>query len=152
MTRRRRHDDEDDERRRVLRDGERMRVPMFAMDGWQRDMAEHFQRMRHHDTADEITTHARPMVVDAFGDSGAGLHRPGARYLHAGHRSVDHAVQATLRVLRDEAYEQHEAEEARRWQDSDREITVKAISGDARVDALLAYEDHVSNAWRGEHR
>jgi hypothetical protein len=43
------------------------------------------------------------MVVDAFGGT-AGLSRPGFRYLHAGHKTVDHAVQVSREILRDEAY------------------------------------------------
>jgi hypothetical protein len=51
--------------------------------------------------------------------------------------------------MRDEAYRQVEAQEARRWQGSDREISVRPITGDARVDAYLAREEHDTNAWRG---
>ena len=51
-----------------------------------------------------INTSFPPMVVDAFGGT-EGLNRPGARYLVAGHRTMDNAVMTTLAAMRDEAYE-----------------------------------------------
>ena len=39
---RKRGDDNDDDAHRILADGERMRVPMFAMDSVQRSVAQHF--------------------------------------------------------------------------------------------------------------
>jgi hypothetical protein len=144
MTRRHRHDEEDE----ILRDGERMRVPMFMMDGWQRDMAGHFQRMRHHDATDAIATDAPAMVVDAYGGTD-GLSRPGLRYLHAGHRSLDDAVLTTRRVLRDEALANYIQQTCDAWKRSTgREPAVPSVTGDARTDALLAYRDHLTNSWR----
>src|SRR5262245_22207001 len=91
------------------------------------------------------TTDAAAVVVDAFGDSGAGLHRPGARYLHAGHRTVDHAVQTTLAAMRDEAYRSAESEASNAWKGSnDREIVAKPITGDARADSYEAYDDYMA--------
>ena len=94
-----------------------------------------------------INTSTPPMIVDAFGGTD-GLNRPGARYLVAGHRTVDHAVQATLLVMRDQAYADAEIEASNAWMADDREIEVKRVTGDARADALLAYDDYMNNAWR----
>ena len=138
MIRRRHHADKDElEDNDILRDGERLRVPMRMMDSMQKEIA--------HD-------HPQPLVVDALGETGLALHRPGARYLLAPTHTTDAAVQATLRVMRDEAYQQHNVEQSRRWANSDREIVVKLITGDARTDAYLAREEHDSNAWRGAYR
>jgi hypothetical protein len=46
----------------LLRDGQRLRVPMFATDGMQRDASPHL-----------------PRVHDGTGDSGLAMHRPGFR-------------------------------------------------------------------------
>ena len=54
------------------------------------------------------------MVVDAFGGT-AGLNRPGARCLAAGHRTVDHAVLTTLAAMRDEAYQAYDLEAQNAW-------------------------------------
>ena len=59
-------DEDDDNQRGLLRDGERRRVPLMLMDGWQEDMADHFQRVN--------DVH----VVDAFGQPAG--HRPGYCY------------------------------------------------------------------------
>jgi hypothetical protein len=59
-------------------------------------------------------------IVDAFGNGGAALHRPGARYAALSRvRTPDpaptHADTRRTRTPRDEAYRQHDAAEARRW-------------------------------------
>src|SRR5580693_1513565 len=77
-------EDDDSE---VLKDGQRLRVPLYladSMDPLQRSVAEHSartggDRILRRATRAEITTDASPMVVDAFGGTD-GLHRPGARY------------------------------------------------------------------------
>ena len=81
----RQHDPDDDlDERGLLRDGRRIRVPMMMRDSadgltdLQRSVRDHFAPAR---------------VVDAFGDSGLALHRPGSRYLVAGAGTVDHAKQ-----------------------------------------------------------
>jgi hypothetical protein len=136
---RRRGDDDDDDRKRVLRDGVRLRVPMWAMDSVQAEIAAHSQQ--------RLTAGSRPLVTDAHGNSGLALHRPGARYL-APADNTDVAVQTTLRMMRD----QYDAEQSRRWEDSDRKIPLQRITGDARTDAYLAREQHDANAWRGAAR
>jgi hypothetical protein len=61
-----------------------------------------------------IKTSLPLMVVDAFGGT-EGLNRTGARYLVAGHRTVDHAVQVTLAAMRDEAYKAYDEEAQNAW-------------------------------------
>ena len=61
-----------------------------------------------------INTSTPPMIVDAFGGT-EGLNRPGARYLVAGHRTVDHAVMTTLAAMRDEAYRAYDEEAQNAW-------------------------------------
>ena len=55
-------------------------------------------------------------------------HHAGYRLQRFGDRAAD---------VGDEAYRQHQAEEERRWQHADREIALKYITGDERVDAYL---------------
>jgi hypothetical protein len=130
---------DDDDRKRVLRDGERLRVPLWMMDGTQREIAQRWQQ--------SVTAECGALVTDALGQSGLALHRPGARYL-ASNSNTGIAVQVTLRMMRD----QYDAEQSRRWKDSDREIPLQRITGDARTDAYLAREQHDANAWRGAAR
>jgi hypothetical protein len=135
----RRGGDDDDDRKRVLRDGERLRVPLWMMDGTQREIAQRWRQ--------GVTGDGQALVTDAFGKSGLALHRPGARYL-ASQSSTGIAVQATVRMMRD----QYDVEQSRRWLDPDREIPLQRITGDARRDAYLAREQHDTNAWRGAAR
>jgi len=141
MNRLQRTDDEDDalDERGLLKDGRRMRVPMMARDSLspvQREVAAESvatgrDRLLTFDNA--------PLVVDAWGDSGLALSRPGARY------AADHALRSRTTQ---EAYRQHEEEENRRWQgSSSKEIEVKPVTGDARLDAYVAREEYVRNAW-----
>jgi len=72
----RRIDDDDDE---LLRDGERLTVPLMMMDSMQRDLARHEIAARY--VAQAATTPQRRLVADAFGDSDHfALGRPGPRY------------------------------------------------------------------------
>jgi hypothetical protein len=89
--------DDDFDENGVLKDGHRMRVPMMMMDA-RRD-----------------TTSARTRIVDAFGNGGAALHRPGARYAAPSPHTLDAAEQATLRHMRDEAYANYERDISERW-------------------------------------
>jgi hypothetical protein len=84
--------DDDDDPNRILRDGEHLRVPMMM-----RDWAEPAN------AGITITTHSPVTVVDDFGNSGLALQQPGYRYLHAGHRTVDHALLVTREAMRAEA-------------------------------------------------
>ena len=144
--RRRKNDDDDDHR--ILRDGERRRIPMMMRD---EDSLSPLQRAIMQDaqeTGRDQMLHdasAPGLITDAFGDTGAGLHRPGYRFQQPGERATESAR------MRDEAYRQHEAEEERRWrlQGSDREIEVEPITGDSLQDSYAAYDFYMSNAWRG---
>lgn len=138
-----RDDNDDDDRNNVLRDGERLRVPLWMMDGTQHEIAQSWRQI--------VTAESRALVTDALGQSGLALHRPGARYL-VPNSTTGIAVQATLRMMRDEAYQQYDAEQSCRAKDPDREIPLQRITGDARRDAYLAREQHDANAWRGAAR
>jgi hypothetical protein len=103
-----RQDDTDDDDifddRGLLKDKHSARVPMMMRDGLtdlQRSVRDHYAPAR---------------VVDAFGDSGAGLHRPGSRYLVAGAGTADHAVLVMRDHLRREARDQYIAELTSAWQ------------------------------------
>lgn len=137
-----RRSDDDDEVRSILRDGERRRVPMMFRDSAvQRSIREDAQQTGRDQMFRDATAPA--LITDAFGDSGAGLHRPGYRFQQLGERATESAR------MRDEAYRQMEAEEARRWQGSDHEIEVEPITGDPLQDSYAAYDSYMSNAWRG---
>jgi hypothetical protein len=142
------HDDEDFDERGVLRDGRRVRVPLMMMDSLQRAIHDQYDHLTITDVADAIETDNHVTVVDAFG--GLALHQPGYRYLNAGHRSTDHAVQVTRDAMRSEARADYVRTTCDAWKPGfDREITVAPITGDARTDAYLARKEHDANAWRG---
>jgi hypothetical protein len=147
-------DDNIDERG-LLRDGCSFRVGMMMRDGlspvqravMQDGIASGRDKIYERAAADEGLT-----IVDAFGNGGAALHRPGPRYAVQGAGTTDPApthADATHADARDEAYRKHDAEEARRWwQGTDREIPVKRVTGDARMDAYLDRDEYDANAWR----
>jgi hypothetical protein len=54
-------------------------------------------------------------IVDAFGNDGLALNKPGIRHLHAGHRSVDYAVQVTREAVRDKARAEWISEMSDAW-------------------------------------
>jgi hypothetical protein len=126
-------DDNFDEHGR-LKDGRSTRVGMTARDGQD----------------DERVT-----IVDAFGNGGAALQRPGARYAvqatpnQAAKDAAARDAAAKDADPRDAAYREHDAAEARRWQGADRAVPVKSATGDARQDAYLDRDEHDANAWRG---
>ncbi len=138
----RQHDTDDDvfDERGLLRDGGRIRVPMMMRDAdgltdLQRSVRDHFAPAR---------------VVDAFGDAGAGLHRPGSRYLVAGAGTVDHAKQVMADHMRREARDQHVADLQDAWKannTNDREVARVHDTGDARTDAYLDQKFDLENAW-----
>jgi hypothetical protein len=82
------HDFENDDPN-ILRDGERMRVPMSMADSTSRDIAEHFARQRAQLAARDSPAFRRPargpLVTDQFGGT-AGLHKPGPRLESGGNR------------------------------------------------------------------
>ena len=138
----RQHDTDDDlfDERGLLRDGRRIRVPMMIRDAdgltdLQRSVRDHF---------------ALAMVVDAFGDAGAGLHRPGSRHLVAGAGTVDHAKQMMADHMRREARDQHVADLQDAWKGnntSDREVARVHDTGDAVRDSYLDQVHDLTTAW-----
>jgi hypothetical protein len=140
--------DEDFDENGLLRDGRSSRVGMMM-----RDSLSPVQRAIMQDgiASGRDKIHERLTIVDAFGNGGLALHRPGARYAVQGADTADPApahADATHADARDEAYRQHDAEEARRWQGEGREVPVKRVAGDARMDAYLDREEHDASAWR----
>ena len=139
MTKRfKRYDDDDDVRDgRVLRDGEVLRTPMRLMDSVQRSIH-----------ADKLQTDA----AQSFGlNDSAALHRPGYRF------TVDAAVlNAKEQAYRDvdraqtNAWRSNDAEASDVRKANDREIPLRQITGDAREDAYAAYDENISNYWRGK--
>ncbi|HEY5125881.1 MAG TPA: hypothetical protein VIJ35_01035 [Bradyrhizobium sp.] len=119
---RRLEDDDDAFQNGVIKDGARVRVPMFAMDAVQKSVALNGLR-----------------VTDGSDDS-AGLHRPGPRYI----------ADAAMRDAKQAAYDAYLHDVTNAWRGSQpREIEVKLLTGDAREDADAAYLEYVTNAWRG---
>jgi len=135
----RQQDADDDlfDERGLLRDGARIRIPMMMRDSadLQRSVRDHFAPAR---------------VVDAFGDAGAGLHRPGSRYLVAGPGTVDHAKQAMADHMRREARDQHIADLRDAWKGNntdDREVARVHDTGDAVRDSYLDQVHDLTTAW-----
>jgi hypothetical protein len=100
-----------------------------------------------------INTSTPSMIVDAFGGT-AGLNRPGARYLVAGHRTVDHAVLTTLAVMREEAYKAYDEEAQDAWRGNSNLECVPnrktdALSAvDASEAAYAEYDQMMADAWK----
>ena len=102
------------------------------------------------DSTDAIATDAPAMVVDAFGDGGLALCRPGFRYLHAGLRSVDHAVHVTRDAVRREAFADSVRDLGEAWKagTDDREVPRVSNTGDARMDAYADSVLDLTTAWQ----
>jgi hypothetical protein len=139
----RQHDTDDDDpfdERGLLKDKRSVRVPMMMRDAdgltdLQRSMCDEFAPAR---------------VVDAFGDAGAGLHRPGSRYLVAGAETVDHAKQVTRDHMRAEAYADAVQQMCDAWRGpnvSDRECQRIHDTGNRIADALLDQLHDLQNSW-----
>ncbi len=96
---------------KVLRDGQRLRTPLYAMDGVQRSIAEN----AHSTGADQLIRDAlgQMRVVDSQGST-VGLHRPGSRYLQPTNQAQRDA-QSRHHERMEKLYEDHAAEEAERW-------------------------------------
>ena len=142
-------DDDDD----ILKDGQTLRVPMIMRDGApNRDLTplqlEIARASRQRDAQQNHMT-----VVDALGRSDQlHLRRPGARYAVYDAGSNEHAVQQTLRAMRDEAYAFASADASNAWKKGgNREIGMSLDSAsitDARERAYEDYQNYISNAWR----
>jgi hypothetical protein len=136
------YDDDDNlDENGLLKDGRSVRVPMMMRDNadgltdLQRSVRDHFAPAR---------------VVDAFGDSGLALHKPGPRYLTAGAGTVDHAKQVMADHIRREARDQYIAELCDSWKGNnknDREVARVHNTGDARTDAYLDQKYDLENSW-----
>jgi hypothetical protein len=138
----RQHDTDDDDpfdERGILKDKRSVRVPMMMRDS--ADGLTDFQRS----VRDEFPP-AR--VVDAFGDAGAGLHRPGLRYLVAGAGTVDHAKQVMADHMRREARDEYIADLQDAWKgNNDREVARVHDTGDAVRDAYIDSVADLTTAW-----
>jgi hypothetical protein len=140
----RQYDTDDDliDERGVLRDGRRIRVPMMA-----RDSADGLTDLQR--SVRDATAPLR--VVDAFGNSGLALNRPGARYLTAGTRTTDHAALVMRDHLRREACDQCIAELQNAWKSTgtdDREVARVHHTSDARLDAYMDQKLDLETAWQ----
>ena len=145
----RQHDTDDDDpfdERGLLKDKRSVRVPMMMRDS--ADGLTDLQRS----VRDEF---APAQVVDAFGDAGAGLHRPGSRYLVAGAGTVDHAKQVMADHMRGEARDQYIADLQDAWKGNntnDREVARLHDTGDAVRDAYLDSVADLTTAWSRKRR
>ena len=135
------YDDDDNlDENGLLKDGRSVRISMMMRDSadgltdLQRSVRDHFAPAR---------------VVDAFGDAGAGLHRPGSRYLVAGPGTVDHAKQAMADHMRREARDQHIADLRDAWKgnNNDREVARVHDTRDPVADAWLDQVHDLQNSW-----
>ena len=135
-----------DSRTGALKDGRSVRVSMMTRDALPPPSpgAIVMYDLPPQRDARAINTSNPPMVVDAFGGT-EGLNRPGARYLAAGHRTVDHAVQTTLAAIRDEAYRAYDEEAQNAWRGS--APTDAAPTRDTET-AYADYDREMSEAWR----
>jgi hypothetical protein len=137
-------DDDDD----ILKDGQTLRVPMIMRDGApNRDLTplqlEIARASRQRDAQQNHMT-----VVDALGRSDQlHLRRPGARYAVHDAGSNEHAMQQTLRAMRDEAYRSVEAEASNAWKGSNREIAIPD-----GINIYDAYDIDISNRYKGGNR
>jgi hypothetical protein len=95
-------------------------------------------------------------VVDGFGNSGLALNKPGARYLTAGAKAIDHALQIAREFERGQAYADSVRDLTDAWKSdansSTREIARIHNKGDARTDAYLDQLHDLQNAWKGPVR
>jgi hypothetical protein len=135
-------DDEDTNVLRILRDGERMHFSMMAMDSGGEVLPRN--------AASTVNTGAPLRVVDAFGNSGLALHKPGSRYLTAGTRTPEHAALVMRDHLRREARDEYIAELQNAWKSTgtgNREVARVHDTGDAVRDAYLDQVHDLTTAW-----
>ncbi len=105
-----------DSRTGALKDGRSVRVSMMTRDALPPPSPGAIVMYDLPPQRDGLVSNANspPMLVDAFGGT-EGLNRPGARYLVAGHGTVDHAVVTTLAAMRDEAYKAYDEDAQNAW-------------------------------------
>jgi hypothetical protein len=143
MTKRKRYEDDDDGNvLRTLKDGERMHFSMMTMDSGGEVLS----------ARDSTTDATAPLhVVDALGNSGLALHRPGSRYLTAGTRTTDHAALVMRDHLRREARDQYIADLQDAWKGNntnDREVARLHDTGNPVRDAYLDQVADLTSAWQ----
>jgi hypothetical protein len=134
---RRQYDDEGDD---ILKDGEHLHVPVYLLDGFQRDVVQHYAR--------------QVRIVDAIGRPCG--HRPGHAFVSTSSGELRDAAIDT----RDIAYAELEKRSAVAWRTnvfvaqtnaaSDSSFEVAKLSpADARDSAFAELEKRSANAWRG---
>src|SRR5262245_27855305 len=135
----RQHDTDDDDmfdERGLLKDKRSVRISMMMRDsaGGLTDVRDAIAPLR---------------VVDAFGNSGLALSRPGARYLAAGTRTTDHAALVMRDHLCREARDEYVAALQSAWKNgtNDREVARLHNTGDAVRDAYLDSVADLTTAW-----
>jgi hypothetical protein len=102
-------EDDTEDSTSIVADGQRVRVPMWAMDSVQKAVAQ-----------DTVNIDSGPMLVDALGRGDSySLSKPGARYLATNPGSTDHAVMASRERLLTDAYQQYDQAMAGAWQSHD---------------------------------
>jgi hypothetical protein len=123
MRQHRRLEDDDDspfDKRGVLKDGRSIRTPMYLMDATQRGVREHFQQ-----------------VTDGSSD-GAGLHRPGPRYI----------ADAAMRDAKQAVYDEYRRDIENAWRGSGAEGTPDEL----QRDALPARDDMTLDELQRDHQ
>jgi hypothetical protein len=131
MTKRKRYEDDDDDNvLRTLKDGERIHFSMMTMDSEVLP------------ARDALNDSSPMMVVDAFGNSGLALNKPGSRHLAVRKGTPDNAA---IREARD----QYIAELCDSWKSTgtSREVARMHNTGDARTDAYLDQKYDLENSW-----
>jgi hypothetical protein len=89
-------------------------------------------------------------VVDAFGNSGLALNKPGSRYLTAGKHTPDHAALVMCDHQRREARDEYVQQLCDAWKStgtSDREVARVHDTGDAVRDSYLDQVHDLTTAW-----
>jgi hypothetical protein len=143
-------DPDDDD---ILKDGETRTFKMYAKDGSPNGDLTPLQLEIARASRQRDAQPTRMTVVDALGRSDQlHLRQPGARYVVYDAGSNEHAVQQTLRAMRDAAYASASADASNAWKKGgDREIGLSFDSAsitDARERAYEDYQNYISNAWR----
>lgn len=151
---------DDDDEQELLRDGEKIRVPLLMMDALQRDVRNHFQ-MRTLDAASHRPGYRYPAraTKDQLAEANENWREPGAVELLVRDAGVDFAREQLA-----DAYAAYNADVTTRWQNAapipvieseDADPTSIGAAGsigtaDAREQAYLEYDRRTRDAWRGD--
>ncbi len=131
---------DDDDARNILKDGERMRVPMYAMDS----SMDHLDPLQRAVVRDRLQD-AR--ITDGAGDGGLALHRPGYRVADGIPR--DHSHYAIYDEEMGRAYLNVGAVESEvRGQREEADSKLSDAMRDEREAAHQEYQNRIQNAWR----